>query len=368
MQLPLLSSAGLLHSPLPHLSPPLLSTVWCSFLSPLICSSPLRDAASSSPLRGASSPLICSSPLLYLSSTAWCSFLSSRALLHFSSPPSLSSAALHCVMQLPLLSSAAFLSSALHCMMQLPLLSSAGLLHSPLPHLSPPLLSTVWCSFLSPLICSSPLRDAASSSPLRGASSPLICSSPLLYLSSTAWCSFLSSRALLHFSSPPSLSSAALHCVMQLPLLSSAAFLSSALHCMMQLPLLCTSPPFLLSPISPPSISSPPSLLRCSPLREAFSPLSSAVLRSPLRDAASSPPLSSAAFLSSISWCSFLSSHLHLSISHLPHLSSAAFHCVKLPLLSHLQFSSSALHCAMQLPLLLPHLQLSYPPSLLSSI
>ena len=80
---------------------------------------------------------------------------------------------------------------------------------------------------------------------------------------------------------------------------------SSALHCMMQLPLLCSSPPFLLSPIYPPLLST--------------------------------------------GWCSFLSSSLICS-SPLLHLT---------PLL----LSSSDLHSVMQLPVLLPHLQLSSPPS-----
>ena len=240
-------------------------------------------------------------------------------LLHFSSP--------RCVMQLLLLShlqlssisplrdaASSPLSSDLHCVMQLPALlcsspllrsplrdaasypppSSAALLSSPqsllrsplhdaasfhlqlsvspLPYLSPPLLSTAWCSFLSSLSCSSPILHLSSS---------------------TEWCSFLSSlssAALLHLSS------------------ARCSFLSSSL--------ICSSPLLHLS--SPPSNS-----------------YVALLLWSPLRDAASCPPPSSAALLGSFSPL------LHLT-----------------PLLL-----SSDLHCVMQLPLFLPHLQLSSPPS-----
>ena len=165
--------------------------------------------------------------------------------------------------------------------------------HLQLSSISPPLLSTAWCSFLpsSAALLRSPLRDAASCH---------------LQLSSPA------------FLSP------ALHCVMQLPLLllshpqlSSSQLLSSALHCVMQLPLL----PHL-------QLSSPVSLLRCvmqlpvllssPPLRDAASYPHLQLSSPPLRDAASSPP-SSAALLSSISsaWCSFLSSS-HLPTAALP--------------------------------------------------
>ena len=170
----------------------------------------------------------------------------------------------NCVMQLPLLllshlqlsSPPPSLSSALRCMMQLPLLS----------HLQ---LSSAWCSFLSSsLICSSPLLHLT---PLLLSSSALHCVMQLLLLLShlqlsspplsTAWCKFLSSAALLRFSSPP----------------------------------------YLLSSIS----------------------------------------------LLSTAWCSFLSSHPQLSsISPLP-----------------ISLSCAALHCVMQLPILVPHLQLSSPPS-----
>ena len=114
-----------------------------------------------------------------------------------------------------------------NCVMQLPLLRSYSI--------SPPPLSTAWCSFLSSLICSS----------------------PLLYISPSA--------ALLR--------------VMQLPLspLQLSSPPPSSLHCVMQLPLLCSSPLhrsplhdaafslLQLSSISPlPSLSSPPSAPWCS--------------------------------------------------------------------------------------------------------
>ena len=306
MQLPLLCS-----SPLPHLSPPLLSTVWCSFLSSLICSSPLRDAASSSLLRdGASSPLICSSPLLYLSSsTAWCSFLSSHLQLssisplpHISPPPI---SLLRCSPLRDAASSHLQLSSPPYLLLRSPLHDAAS---SPL-HLSshissiyllspisPPPLSTAW-SFLSSLICSSPLSTA------RCSFFYLICNSPLLHLT------------------PLQLSSD-LHCMMQLPLLSHLS--SPPSHDAASSPLICTSPPFLISPISPPLLST------------AWSFLSSLICSSP-------PPLSTAR-------CSFLS--------------SSDLHCVmQLPLLSHLQLSSPPSHDAASSPLIC-----TSPPFLISPI
>ena len=215
----------------------------------------------------------------------------------------------HCVMQLPLLllshlqlsSPPPSLSSALHCVMQLPLLS----------HLQ---LSTAWCSFLSSLICSSPLLHL--SSPPSNSSAALLLRSPLRDAASSP----LSSAALLH------LSSSALHGMMQLPLLSSAAFLNfSSPH---------LSPLLHLSPL--PHLSS----LLLSTAWCSF--LSSLICSSP-------PPLSTA-------WCTFLSSLICSSpLLHLLHLT---------PLL----LPSSDLHCVMQLPLLLSHLQLSSPQFLLSSI
>ena len=174
--------------------------------------------------------------------------------------------------------------------------------------------------------------------------------SPLLHHSCAAWCSFLSSHLQLSSISPlphlSSISSAALHCGVQLPILhhlqlsSPPSNCSAALHCVMQLPVL-----------SHLQLSSPPSLLR-----------------SALRDAASYPPPSSAALLSSISTL------LRLTLM----LLSSDLHCVmQLPvLLPHLQLSSPPsplhltplllsscdLHCVMELPLLLSHLQLSSPP------
>ena len=174
MQLPLLcTSPPFLISPI---TPPLLSTAW-SFLSYLQVSSALH-CPMQLPL------LLCSSPLL-----------------HLSSPPSNSSAAL-------------LLRFPLHDAVSSPLICRSLL------HLSPLTISLLRCS---------PLRDAASSP---------ICSSHLLHLT-------------------PLLLSSDLHCMMQFPLLSSADLLSSLLH------------------LSPLTIS----LLRCSPLRDAASsPLPSAAL------------------------------------------------------------------------------------------
>ena len=437
MQLPLLPHLQLSSSPVLHLTPLLLSTAGCSFLSsPLQLSSPLRDAASYprpssaallsiSPPSNSSAALHCGMQLPLLSSaallsTAWCSFLSSlicsSPLLHLTPlllrSPLRDAALLYRMMQLPLLlcsSPLLYLSSAaaLHCVMQLPLLShmqlssawcsflsSAALLHFSSPHLSSPhlspLLSTAWCSFLSSLICSSPpsllcamqlpllLSHLQLSSPPSNSSAALLwsplraASCPPLQLSSPP---SLLLRSPLHdaafspliCSSPPFLSSAALHCVMQIPLLSHLRGLLRA----MQLPLL----PHL-------QLSSPPSLLHLTPLllstaRCSFlsslicsSPLlhlSSILLLccSPLRDAASYPP-SSAALLhlssppSNSSAALLLWSPLRDAASCPPW--SAALLWSFSPLLL-----SSDLHCVMQLPLLLTHLQLSSPPSLLRS-
>ena len=149
-------------------------------------------------------------------------------------------------MQLPLLPlTPLLLSSDLHCVMQLPL-PSAALLSS----ISPPPISTAWCSFLfSSLICSSPPSNSSAAISTAWCSS---LSSPAL-LSSAAWCSFLSS--LLR---PISL----LRCSPLRDAASSAALLH-LLRCMMQ--------NSFLSSIS--------HLLSCSPLRDAASsPLSSTLL------------------------------------------------------------------------------------------
>ena len=238
MQLPLLlcSSPLLLRSPLRDAasSPPLSSAALLSSISPLrdAASSPLSSApllSSISPLRDAASSPLSSAALLHLS-TAWCSFLSSAALLHLSiawcsflSHLQLSSiSALRDAASSPL--------SALHCVMQLPLLPSHLQISSPPP------------SLLLRCVMQLPLPSAA-----------------LLHLSKV-WCSFLSH---------PSLSSSALHCMMQLPLhISSPLHLSSsAHHCMMQL----SSISLLLSPLSlsspPPALHSSSSLFRFSSTR-----------------------------------------------------------------------------------------------------
>ena len=353
MQLPLLHlssaccsflSAALLHfsSPLSSISPPLLSTAWCSFLSSaalLSSISPLHAAVSSALQLSSISPLPIS-PLLHLSSphlspplpsTAWCSFLSHLQLSSISPPRDAASSPLQ-----------------LSSISPLPI---SPLLHLSSPHLSPPLPSTAWCSFLSPLQLSSisPPRDAASSplqlssiSPLHISPLPisLVRCSPLRDAASyprPSFAALLSSISPLLHLTPLLLSSSDLHCVMQLPVLlphlqlSSPPPLSTA-WCSF----LSNSPPFLLSPISPLSHLS---LVRCSPLRDAASsPPSSAALLSSI-----SPPLSTA-------WCSFLSSSLICSSPP------------SLLYLSPLLLSSSDLHCVMQLPVL-PRLQLSSPPS-----
>ena len=294
MQLPLLL---LCSSPLPRLSLPPLSTAWCSFLSSHLqlsssSISPPHDADSSPP-QLSSPPSISSAALLHmmqlpllshlqlssppLLSAAWCSILSSSALPHLSPLPHLSSAALHCVMQLPLfphlqLSSAwcSFLSSLI-CSSPLLHLTAALLrvMQHPL-HLSPLLLSTAWCIFLSSLICSSPPSHLQLSSisllccsPLRDAASSPLSYAALLHLSSV-WCS---SPLLSHLqlSSPPS------HRCSSPPLFTAwCSILSSALpHLSPQL--LFTALCSFLSSLncsSPPSLiwSSPPSLLYLSPL------------------------------------------------------------------------------------------------------
>ena len=283
----------------------------------LLLHSPLRDAASSPPSNSFAallrSPLrdAASSP----SSAALLSTISYSVALLWSplrdaasSPPLLSAALLSSISALLHLTPLLLPSSDLHCVMQLPLL-------------------------LSHLQLSYPLHDAASSP-------PSISSPPSL--PSAAWCSFLSSSAaLLHHSSSAALSpppfstawcsflSSSLICSSPLLHLTPLLLPSSDIHCVMQLPLL-----------SHLQLSSPPLQLSFPPSNSFAAPH----LRSPLRDAASSP-LSSAALLSSISLLLCSSPFLHQT-----------------PLLL-----SSNLHCVMQLPLL-PHLQLSSPPSLLSSI
>ena len=233
MQLPLLSHLQL-SSPLPH----------DAASSPLICSSPQFLLSPISPLPHLSSPHL-SRPLL---STAWCSFLSSSALLHLT-PLLLSTAWCSFLSSLICSSPLLHLSSALHCAMQLPILLICS---SRLLHLTPLLLSSsdLHCVMQLPVLL-----------PHLQLSSPPSNSSP--HAISIAWCSFHSSH--LQLSSPHL--SAALHCVVQLPLLSHLQLSSppslhltplllsySDLHCVMQFPVLLPhlqlwSPPSLLSSI-----------------------------------------------------------------------------------------------------------------------
>ena len=270
----LFSSISLLRSPLRDAaSSPLSSALHCMMQLPLLphlqLSSPPSNSSAALLLWSqlhdtASSPLKLSSPPQL--STAWCSFLSSAALPHLSSPhlsppllstawcSFLSSLALHCMMQLPLLPhlqlssllhlTPLLLSSDLHCVMQLPLLLSHLQLSSP-----------------PSLLLRSPLRDAASCSP--PSSAALLHLTPLLRspLRDAA-------PSPLQLSSPPSL----LRCMMQFPLLSSAALLSpiSLLRCS---PLrdAASSAALLSSAAWCKIVSSPPFLLSCSPLRDAAS-------------------------------------------------------------------------------------------------